>query len=149
MKTRKMNNIRTLFLLLAMSFIWNSAMAERITVDRARQVAATAVKQWIPNTKSLVSLDLVYTAHPDAALTKSEKEADFYVFNLTGQTGYVIVSGEDRVRPVLGYSYESDFDINNIPSNFRNWLKGYQEEIANAIEYDIEQTPAIQAEWSS
>ena len=33
----------------------------------------------------------------------TEEEAYYYVFNAGGDNGYVIVSGDDRVEPILGY----------------------------------------------
>ena len=36
-------------------------------------------------------------------ISQTEKEAYYYVFNAGNDNGYVIVSGDDRVEPILGY----------------------------------------------
>ena len=53
-----------------------------------------------------------------------------YIFNTTGSQGYVIVSGDDRTTPVLGYVDHGSFDPNNMPANMKAWLEGYEQQIA-------------------
>ena len=50
-------------------------------------------------------------------------------FNLEGG-GYVIVSGDDRTIPVLGYSTTGTLDWNRMPENMKGWLKDYAKRIA-------------------
>ncbi len=54
---------------------------------------------------------------------------NYYVFNVSGQQGFVIVSGDDRAPEILGYSDEGQFDAENVPSNMQAWLQGYADEI--------------------
>ena len=49
--------------------------------------------------------------------------AAFYVFN--SPNGYVIVSGDDRAEPILGYG-DMPLDMNTIPCNMREWLGTYK-----------------------
>ena len=51
-------------------------------------------------------------------------EPSFYVYN-QGQSAYVIVSGDDRMKPVLGYSDCGAFVTGNLPSNIQSWLESY------------------------
>lgn len=37
----------------------------------------------------------------------------------------MIVSGDDRMKPVLGYSDRGAFVINNLPPNIQSWLESY------------------------
>lgn len=73
----------------------------------------------------------------------------YYVFNLNLSGGFIIISGDDIVYPVLAYSYETNFDPNNIPPNVAAWLKGYEDQISFAISRQMNATPEIQSEWSS
>ena len=54
--------------------------------------------------------------------TRSVEGTAFYVYN-HGQSAYVIVSGDDRMKPVLGYSDRGAFVINNLPPNIQSWLE--------------------------
>ena len=55
--------------------------------------------------------------------------AYYYVFNFGNNQGFVIVSGDDRTNPILGYSDEGSFDADKIPANMKAWLDGYAEQI--------------------
>ncbi len=129
--------------------------AERIDVATARKVAESVAQREgaIGGLRSASELALVYAAAPGqsgSALRSGQVEgaADYFVFNFPGGKGFAIVSGDDRVRPVLGYSDEGSFDPDNLPENLRGWLAGYQDQITWAISKDIEATPEIAAEWS-
>ena len=63
-----------------------------------------------------------------ATLTMAEAQEAFYVFNINSNGGYVIVSGDDRMPDVLGYSYSGTYDTSNMPDNMRAWLAGYAEQ---------------------
>jgi hypothetical protein len=60
---------------------------------------------------------------------KGFKGNSYYVFNRGAGYGYVIVSGDDRTAPVLGYVDKGDFDYSQIPSNMKAWLEGYENQI--------------------
>lgn len=52
-----------------------------------------------------------------------------YAVQPDNQRGFVIVSGDDRFRDVLGYSESGTFDNANMPDNMRAWLQGYVDEM--------------------
>lgn len=60
-----------------------------------------------------------------------------YVFNAPDGTGFVIVSGDDRTEPILGYSTSGNFDASRMPDNMRSWLQHYAEQIAIIQKYDL------------
>lgn len=78
-------------------------------------------------------LSVSQTAAPAArAPRKSAAQQDascYYVFNADGARGFVIVSGDDRTVPVLGYSLSGSFNPDSIPDNMRAWLQGYADQI--------------------
>lgn len=72
----------------------------------------------------------------------------FYVFNFDIGDGFVIVSGDDIVKPILGYSTENDFDPDNIPPQVVKWLEGYKDQIRYAMEAELQPTEEISRAWS-
>lgn len=62
-------------------------------------------------------------------VSSADGSADFYVFNRTGDAGYVIVSADDGLMPVVGYADTGSFDPNQIPENMQWWLDNCQREI--------------------
>ncbi|MDR0895347.1 MAG: C10 family peptidase [Prevotellaceae bacterium] len=53
-------------------------------------------------------------------------DAAFYVYN-RGDDGYVIISGDDSMKPILGYSLTNAFVVDGLPDNLLQWLQLYQE----------------------
>ena len=60
--------------------------------------------------------------------TPTVKEAGqvsgLYVFNVSNNGGFVIVSNDDQTVPILGFGQSGNIDINDLPDNMRAWLEG-------------------------
>ena len=144
---------KQLFLLSLFLFATLTTWAERIDVATARKVAQhVAPQQAGSGLRSADDLSVVYAAAPgkqaDLRAYAGEGDADYFVFNVGTDRGFVIVSGEDRVRPVLGYADKGTFDPDNLPDNMRAWLANYQEQITWAADHLDTASPEISAEWS-
>ncbi|MBQ6208374.1 MAG: thiol protease/hemagglutinin PrtT [Prevotella sp.] len=61
--------------------------------------------------------------------SQAKGEAYYYVFNVGNDQGFVIVSGDDRMEPILGYADEGNFDVADLPDFLQDWLQGYEREI--------------------
>jgi len=72
----------------------------------------------------------------------------FYVFGTENNKGFVIVSGDDRVTPVLGYSEINGFSADNMPPNLQWWLGEYSKQIQFAIDNDIKPTQEVMQLWA-
>ncbi len=62
----------------------------------------------------------------------------FYIFNSSNGSGYVIVSGDNRTQPILGYSQTTSFDADNIPPGL-NWLLEHYRTYIETLEGDSSQ----------
>ena len=62
--------------------------------------------------------------------TLANNRNEFYVFNDEANGGYVVVSGEERMPDVLGFSFTGHFDAENIPCNMKAWLEDYAAQVA-------------------
>ena len=70
-----------------------------------------------------------------------------YIYNI-GAQGFVIVSGNTVLPPVLGYSRHENFpDMTNAPENFASWIGHYSEMIAFAEENGIVPEAQVQRQW--
>jgi hypothetical protein len=71
----------------------------------------------------------LYTTDRQLSRQKSGSgEIRYYIFN-DGDNGFIIVAGDRRFQPVLGYSTESRFDTAGMPENIRWWMHSYCEEM--------------------
>lgn len=84
------------------------------------------------STKSILSgtstLKLAYTCS-DVTTRSSDSNGYYYVFNIGNNNGFVIISGDDRAKDILGYSNVGSFNIDSLPPNFSDWLKFYKNEL--------------------
>ena len=54
----------------------------------------------------------------------------FYIYNAQGG-GFMLISADERMHPILGYADSGTFDTDSLPPNLKAWLQGYVAE-ANA-----------------
>lgn len=57
-------------------------------------------------------------------LTLSQES--YYVFPNADSKGFTIVSGDDRLPEIVGYSSQGSYDENNLPEGFVSFMKAYQ-----------------------
>lgn len=111
-----MNKRLVVSLLLALTVgIVNAAP---VSVEVARQIAKNFWNTYYPETQKPVS---------DMQLQPIDEMHNMYFF-VNGEEGFVIVSADDRVRPILGYSFDSPFPKQLNPE-LRYWLSGYEQQI--------------------
>jgi hypothetical protein len=122
------------FLFLASLLLAATAIAAPITQNQAQQAAVSFLSKHHPG--KVTQLKPVN----NHKFKSSGANASFYIFNATGNQGFVIVSGDDRTTPVLGYVDNGNFDPNNIPANMKAWLEGYEEQISMLDEMGITAT---------
>lgn len=79
-------------------------------------------------------LSLAYTADGDFGNC-------FYIFNDEKGQGFTIVSADDRLPQVLGFSENGTFDYATAPENMKWWLSQYSEQISAFLEEDPQINP--------
>jgi hypothetical protein len=70
----------------------------------------------------------------------------FYAFQLN--PGFIIISADDAYTPVIGYSFEGKFILENAPANYKGFILNYADEILYARTKQIEPTPEFIAAWA-
>lgn len=53
-------------------------------------------------------------------------QESYYVFPNANSKGFTIVSGDDRLPEIVGYSSQGSYDENNLPEGFVSFMKAYQ-----------------------
>lgn len=125
---------KALLTICIMVFAICNAIAGPVDAQRARQLG----QRFLNNDR----ITLVQTSATRDAV-------DYYVFNVPGDNGFVIIAGDDRVKPVLAYSTTGSFDVNNLSDGFSFTLNSFSEEIQYVREHNLEATPDIVAEWKA
>ena len=107
--------------------------AEHVDPETARKVAATFLNN---------------NGAKAAQLTDLSKAAGFpnlYIF--TTEEGFVVMSADDCAKPILGYSLNNKFNVEDMPENMRSWLQQYGDEIQWGIENNIQPNTSTVTEW--
>ena len=69
-----------------------------------------------------------------------------YIFNLASN-GFILVSADDKVQPLLAYSFENNFELENAPSNLLWIFDSYKQMVKDMIESDYSSTEKIYSQW--
>lgn len=113
-------------LLTTLVYLFSIVLAVSAPVDeqKARKLASDFLRSKMPATRSVsANLTRAVTGVVDGP------EAAVYVFNT--DNAFVIISGDDNTMPVLGYSDNGKFDVNNAPDGLKELIRFYQQEIKN------------------
>ena len=84
--------------------------------------------------------DLVYTAFTD------EGQACFYVFSMKPK-GFVIVSADDRAKPILGYSSEGFFNPEEIAEGLESFFTNYRAGFSQMMAANDPRTEEAVNDW--
>ena len=71
----------------------------------------------------------------------------YYIVNLN--QGFVILSADNRIEPILGYSTEGNFNADNIPDNMLAFLDGYSAQIKSYLHESSSMPNEATAKWAS
>ncbi len=70
---------------------------------------------------------------PDAQLldiTATTEFSNLYIFSERNGNGFIVVSADDCVTPILGYSLTNQFEVEEMPEHVRDWFVSYNEQVA-------------------
>ena len=126
--------------IIALAF--SNMIAGPVDQQAAQRIGEKFLKTTSLGQKTDIQLNLVL-----ATITKGE--IDYYIFNVKGGSGFVVVSGDDRVKPILAYSTEGSYSANDVADGFQFTLNGYRDDIRYVREHNIAATSDIVAEWQS
>ena len=112
---------------LILSFFSVSLFAEEVSLPKAQRWAQSFFSNQLGSRGASVKLSMVWDG--EDAHSRGNGHPAFYVFNREDQRGFVVVSADDLVQPLIGYSFSNSFEMENLPVNIRTWLMGKKYEI--------------------
>lgn len=114
--------------------------AAPVPKDRALDIAKKVFAAQ-PATKAVGDIKLIWDGEDIA--TKSTLDPAFYVFG-RDKGGFVIIAGNDNVRPILAISDHNSFEVENMPDNVKWWMG----RMKFWVREQKEATPEVQALWA-
>lgn len=117
------------------------------TADDALKIA----RQFLSSTPSFLSMNTMKLSLSNSISSKAklrggvvtETAPAYYVVNIENNNGFVVVSGDDRFEPVLGYATSGSLEENEqLPDGLNYWLGFLTEEMNAAIANGYEASSA-------
>ncbi|MDD4216685.1 MAG: C10 family peptidase [Bacteroidales bacterium] len=115
--------------------------SQAVDYNTALNIAKNTISERI----SHIDADINYK--PTSHTTESINENTvFYVFNLDPQ-GFIIISGDKSATPLLAFSTESNYEINDKNPAAEFWINTYKQQINYNIQNNITPKSKTQNEW--
>lgn len=138
--------MRKSILLLVTVFISLGMFAGFVPRKDAEKVAKSHYYQSIGSIKSVNWDDIKLIC----LLDPTENSAhEFYVFNINGDEGYVIVSSENKIIPILAYSFEGGFNFGNMAPGQKDFLQYFDDCISIAVDEEMIISEKTSSEWDN
>lgn len=147
---------KLLFLTLSGFFILHAAFCSTVDTTTAKFVATNfflskASQSSMPNARSIaeegVELILAHKEYDDS-LSPANTQPYYFIYNNKGGKGFVIVSADDAVVPVLGYSFSGQYDPANEAPAFTEWMERYKQQIKRVKANPSEAAGNFTVRWS-
>ena len=130
---------KALFTLLFAALLLSGLQAKPVDVQKAKSLGVKFMKA---NTEvKSASAELTYTAYA------GNGQPAFYVFAVQPK-GFVIVSADDRAKPILGYSTESNFTP-QLPDGLMTFFDNYKAGFSQMFARNDEPTAEAVDDWTS
>jgi len=130
---------KTIFALMLATLFFGALQANPVDVATAKSLGVKFMKA---NTAiKAEAAELTYTAYAENG------QAAFYVFALQPK-GFVIVSADDRAKPILGYSTESNFTA-QLPDGLMTFFDNYKAGFSQMFANNDERTAEAVTGWTS
>ena len=129
---------KTVLFITAVLILATSAFAEPVSTAFASRVAANF---WAAHRPAGVPANITPKSLEFSNLNQ------LHIFDMEGK-GFVIVAADDRVQPILAYSFSNPFP-NSLNPNIAYWLQGYNDQIEEAVSNDYRQRESTLQEWGS
>lgn len=126
--TAKVFSLCSVFALLALT-----VQAQPVSETEARQRALSFLQQ---HGKSPAAALRTSAALRGRRVAHADDYSSYYVFNVGNKQGFVIVSGDSRTTPILGYADSGSLSAGELPDGLRFMLDCYAEEVEMLAAYD-------------
>jgi hypothetical protein len=143
-KIQYMKKLNLIFILL--SFTSFSLFSNSVDMNKALLVAQNFYKETTGKTTTLT------LAYQSLNVNHSNGVAIgvplYYVFNVSDNAGFVMVSADDLTKPIIGYGTSGQFQILNVPPVVSSWYDKYSMQIAYAKAYVTATSTDITNQWA-
>ena len=145
------NYCGVLFLLLSFTVNAQTVGSEKAIEVAKRFYNSTLAKQTSLKSAINTNISLAKTEEfisESNNLKSATSSPAYHIINVGDNEGFIIVSGDERANPILGYSMNGHYDTENIPDQLKAFLGNYKEEISQLVSVDNEFKVKPNLKWA-
>lgn len=117
---------------------------------KAKPVTPLQARQLATNFAQSMGMHMAKDANDTLLdITSGTPFTEVYVFTPANRRGFVIVSADDCVIPILGYSDESPFPEEDYPEQFVDWMQAYESQIRDYRLHNTMPSPQVEQQWAA
>jgi len=128
--------------------ITNVSYSQTVNINEARSIAKNHLLTVNISTLKSARLKRENIQFKAAKIGVENKDTLFYILNDSVNNAFVIVSADERVWPILGYSTQGTFDEANQPDAFKAWMEERGKEIAYIKANNLQPDAKTIIEWT-
>ncbi|MHC1707157.1 MAG: C10 family peptidase [Bacteroidales bacterium] len=136
---RKSGILLVLILILGMLSVRSAEIVKSQAEIAARNWFYERINQYQQVDYTDIVIDEVIPVYHNDLLT-------YYIVNFKDK-GYVLLSSDDQLTPVIGYSFETRYSPDNQPPQLKYWMGEFEKEIVFHKENLTKATPEISSTW--
>ena len=129
--------LKILYILVINSLLFSAPISDDTSLKVAKNTFIRYHESKNINNFDLKNIDVI----------KSENEPIIYIYQLN-PSGFIMVSAEDKSTPVLAYGFDSNFKLDNMPTNLVYIMNLYKSEINQLRLSYTESSPEVQEQWN-
>ncbi len=121
--------------------LFTGVSARQVPVSVAQAVAGNFMQELVAGGDHTGEADITLFS-----IIHQQGDTLLYVFNVHDQ-GFIIVAAEDEVYPILGYSSQGAFGLEEMPPALVEWLEAYKKQILYIRTKGLTGDGSIRAVW--
>ncbi len=133
-------------LVIAMMLFSQITRAEVVPIEKARLVAKNFFYERVQLVREGISYKDVVIAKEDVIADNGT--AAIYVFKFSNNNGSIMISAESNTYPILFYTFENNFSLNNTSPTMNYFIESYKDQIIVARRENLSSTEEINTTWS-
>lgn len=143
----KQTKMKKIYFLILVAFT-NYCTANTVPVAKAKTVALNFLHSSIVSSSTNIG-NITLLTSSTVTNANGESVPAYYIFGGLDNKGFIVISADDIVQPILGYSTESAVSITNLPPAFSKWMESYKKQIEFAIQNNMLATDKIKTAWTN
>jgi hypothetical protein len=136
---------KNLLMTMALVFIFTGLFADKVEKKEAAEIANRFYNEKYQVNHPGTQANFYITESHTIELDGTEV---IYVFNFSND-GYAVVPADDRIYPVVGFSFNATFNPDIAPDNWMYVLNNFGEQVKHVRQHKVEATAEVANAWTN